>query len=395
MTRNPRGRQPMKPPVWRALKMMRRLSFGSDLVVADETFAKPASVVPARSTSGTMATKPAEASLAKSVPEAIYWLVVFLFLPAILGALQMPGLLEPIQGMFEKALGYLPNVFGAGVILAVGFLVAKIIRQVVTNLSASFGVDRLGQRVGLQSADGMESQTRLSGVIGIVAYAAVLLPILVAALNTLDIDAVTGPASMVLERITGAIPGILGGVIVLCISYFVAKLISGIVSELLSGVGFDQTIQRLGLTKTKSMSSTPSELAGKVLLVIVMVLATMQALPMMGLEMFAGHLEQLIEFTTQVAVGLVLIGLGIYLANVAASFIRESGAQGSDQLATVARVAIIVFAGAMGLERMGLSSSIVNVAFGTLLGGLGLAAAIAFGWGGRDAAKRLLDRYVA
>jgi hypothetical protein len=49
----------------------------------------------------------------------------------------------------------------------------------------------------------------------------------------------------------------------------------------------------------------------------------------------------------------------------------------------------------MGLERMGLSTSIVNVAFGTLLGGLGLAAAIAFGWGGRDAAKRLLDRYVA
>lgn len=371
------------------------VEFGNELAVADETFAEPTSVAPAMSTSGAIATKPNEASLAKSLPEAIYWLVMFLFLPAILGALQMPGLLEPIQGMFEKALGYLPNVFGAGVILAVGLLVAKIIRQVITNLSASFGVDRLGQRVGLQSADGVESQTRLSGVLGVVAYATVLLPILVAALNTLDIDAVTGPASMVLERITGAIPGILGGVIVLCISYFVAKLISGIVSELLSGVGFDQTIQKLGLTKTQSMSSTPSELAGKVLLVIVMVLATMQALPMMGLEMFAGHLEQLIEFTTQVAVGLVLIGLGIYLSNVAASFIRESGIQGSDQLATVARVAIIIFAGAMGLERMGLSSSIVNVAFGTLLGGLGLAAAIAFGWGGRDAAKRLLDRYVA
>ncbi|TWT50484.1 hypothetical protein Pla22_32270 [Rubripirellula amarantea] len=92
---------------------------------------------------------------------------------------------------------------------------------------------------------------------------------------------------------------------------------------------------------------------------------------MMGLEMFAGQLEQFIEFTTRVAVGLLLIGLGVYLGNVAAKFVRDSGNQGADQLATVARVAIVIFAGAMGLERMGLSSSIVNVAFGSLLGGLG------------------------
>ena len=81
-------------------------------------------------------------------------------------------------------------------------------------------------------------------------------------------------------------------------------------------------------------------------------------------------------------VGLVILGLGVYLANVAAKFVNESGVASADKLAIVAKIAIIVFAGAMGLERMGLSTSIVNVAFGTLLGGLGLAAAIAF-WLGR------------
>jgi hypothetical protein len=74
--------------------------------------------------------------LSKTIPEAAYWLILFLFLPAILGALQMPGLLEPIQGMFNEAMGYLPNIFGAAVILAIGLFVAKIIRQVVVRQSS-------------------------------------------------------------------------------------------------------------------------------------------------------------------------------------------------------------------------------------------------------------------
>jgi hypothetical protein len=46
------------------------------------------------------------------------------------------------------------------------------------------------------------------------------------------------------------------------------------------------------------------------------------------------------------------------------------------------------------LQHIGVSPTIVNTAFMSLLGGLGVAIAIAFGWGGRDAAKRILDRHV-
>ncbi len=330
--------------------------------------------------------------LSQTIPEAAYWLVLFLFLPAILGALKIPGLLEPIQGMFEKALGYLPNLFGAAVILAVGFLVAKILRQVVTNLTASFGADRLGTRLGLTSEN---SSTKISSMAGVLAYATVLMPILVAAVNTLGIDAVTQPASAVLEKITSAIPGLIGGAVVLGISFFVAKLLSGIATDLLKGVGFDQLPQKLGIVQAQNMATPPSAIAGKVLIGVMMLLATMQALPMMGLDSFAGQLDEVAKFGMQVFVGLVILGFGYYLGNLAAGVIRDSGVSNAKTLATIARVAIVVFTGAMGLERMGLSSSIINVAFSSLLGGLGLASAIAFGWGGRDAAKRLLDRYIS
>ena len=353
-----------------------------DLTEGDDFSSTPANLVQSEATGD-------EVKLSQTLPEALYWVILFLFLPAILGALKVPGLLEPIQAMFEKAFAYMPNLIGAAIILVVGFLVAKIVRQVVSNLASSFGVDRLGSKLGLMSQEG---GTKLSGIIGVIAYATVLLPILVAALDTLDIAAITTPAGAVLDRITAAIPGLIGGGVVLAISFFVAKLVSGVVVELLSGVGFDKVPTKLGITK--EMKTPPSSLAGKALMVLVMLLATMQALPMMGLSSFAGQLEQFFEFGVQVLLGLVIIGLGFYLANLAASFVKQTGVGGADKLALVARIAIVILASGMGLERMGLSTSIVNVAFGSLLGGLGLAAAIAFGWGGRDAAKRLLDRYV-
>lgn len=328
--------------------------------------------------------------LSKTIPEAAYWLILFLFLPAILGALQMPGLLEPIQGMFNEAMGYLPNIFGAAVILAIGLFVAKIIRQVVTNLAASFGADALAAKVGLGGS------TKLSNIAGVVCYALVLLPILVAALNTLAIDAVTQPASAVLEKITGMIPGFLGGAVVVGIAYFIAKLVSGLVEELLNGVGFDQVPSKIGLNLSNtSTGNTPSKLVSRLVLVAIMLLSVMQALPMMGLGMLAGHVEQFIGFGTNVLMGVIILGIGLYLANLAASFIRDSGAANAKQLATVAQAAIVIFTGAIGLQQMGLGTSIVNIAFGTLIGGLGLAAAIAFGWGGRDAAKRICDKYFA
>ena len=70
--------------------------------------------------------------LANTLGDTAYWLTLLLFLPAILGALNLGGLLEPVQSMIDKVLGFLPNLFGATVILLVGWLVARVLRRLVT-----------------------------------------------------------------------------------------------------------------------------------------------------------------------------------------------------------------------------------------------------------------------
>ena len=330
--------------------------------------------------------------LSKTLPEAAYWLVLFMFLPAILGTLELNGLLEPIQSMCNKAMNYVPNVLGAAFLLVAGAMVARIVRRVVSNLSVSLGANRLASRIRIGDKIGNRN---LSDVAGGIAYAMVFVPIIVAALNTLDIDAVTQPASRVLGKILDLVPGVLGALAVTGVSYFIGKVVSEVVSDLLANIGFNELPSKLGIVSRTAFSQTPSNVAGKGVFALIMLFATMQALPMMGLDLLAEHLKDFIAFVLQVMLGSTIIAVGVYLSRIASEVIRASGITHAPRFATISQVAIILFAGAAGLQRMGMAPFIVNVAFTTFFGGLGLAAAIAFGWGGRDAAKKFVDRFIS
>ncbi|MEN6406800.1 MAG: mechanosensitive ion channel [Thermoguttaceae bacterium] len=330
--------------------------------------------------------------VAKTLSDATYWLVYLLFLPALLDALAVPGLLAPVRDMVTKVLGFLPNLLAAAVILGVGWFVARIVQRIATNLLAAAGADRLSQRVGLSQALG---ESKLSAVLGLLIYILILVPVIVGSLNALQMEGVTGPASQMLNTILGTLPGILAAVLVIGVAYVVASVIAGLTTNMLSAVGFDKLPARLGLAAEPVKGRrTPSQIAGTIVLFAVVLFAIMQALSMLGFNLLAGMMYEFLTFAGHVLLGLAVFGFGLFLAKFVADMIRDSGIENARLLATIARVAILVLAGAMGLRQMNLAQEIVTLVFGLTLGAVAVAAAIAFGIGGRNAAKRLVDDFV-
>ena len=331
-------------------------------------------------------------SLAQTLSEAVYWLVFLLFLPAILGALELEGLLEPVQGMVDEILGFLPNIFAAGLILVIGWFVARIVQRVVANLLAAVGVDRLSEQVGVAAALGKQ---KLSGLIGLLVYVLILIPVLIAALDALEMEAITQPASDMLDTILGAIPAIFGAFLVLAIAYVVGRVVSGLITNLLAGFGFNAILARLGLgSEPGEGQRTPAQIVGYLVLVAIMFFAAIEALRLLNFDLLATGLAQFTGFAGQVILGLVIFAIGLFLANVAATTINATGTAHAGFLALAARIAIMVFAGAIGLQRMGLANDIVNMAFTLLLGAIAVAGALAFGLGGREIAARELDGWI-
>ena len=330
--------------------------------------------------------------LTQTIANAVYWLVFLLFLPAVLDALALQGLLEPVQGMINKILSFLPNIFAAGLILAIGWFIARIVQRIVTNLLVAVGTDRLSEQVGLAPVLGRQ---RLSGLLGLVVYVLVLIPVLIAALGALALEAITRPATNMLNAILGALPAIFAASLVLIIAYVVGRVVAGLITNLLTGIGFNAILARLGLGKEPAEGErTPSEIVGYLALVAIMLFAAVEASRLLSFVLLAELVAQFTVFAGRVILGLIVFAIGLYLANLASSTVQASGAAHAGLLALAARVSILVLAGAMALRQMGLADEIINLAFGLLLGAMAVAVALAFGLGGREIAARELEDWL-
>jgi hypothetical protein len=269
--------------------------------------------------------------------------------------------------------------------------VARIVQRIVTNLLAALGVDRLSEQVGVAAALGKQ---KLSGLIGLVIYILILVPVLIAALDALEMEAITQPASDMLNTIFGALPALFGASLVLAIAYIVGRVAAGLITNLLAGLGFNTILVRLGLGKEPGEGErTPSEIVGYLLLVAIMLFAGIEALDLLNFDLLAEGLAQLTAFAGQVILGLIIFAIGLYFANLAANTIQATRAAQDELLALAARISILVLTGAMALRQMGLANEIVNLAFALVLGAIAVALALAFGLGGREIAARQLEEW--
>ena len=330
--------------------------------------------------------------LTQTIADTAYWLVFLLFLPAILDALGLAGLLAPVQGMVNKVLSYLPNLFTATLILAVGWFVARIVRGIVTNFLTALGADQIGQRVGLTTLLGGQG---LSALVGLLVYVLILVPVLLAALDALSLEAITRPTSNMLNTILETLPNIFAAFLIVFVAYITGKLVETLATNLLSGIGFDAVLVRLELGRTPSPGQrSPSEVIGYLVFVAIMLVAATEAARQLGFLVLADLINRFMVFAGEVILGLIILGIGLYLANLAASVIETSGAAQAKLLALAARVSIIVLAGAMALRQMGVASDIINLAFGLLLGAIAVAAALAVGLGARRVAGREIEELI-
>ncbi len=327
--------------------------------------------------------------MSKTVANVLFWLVVLLFVPSILAAFELRGLLEPVQGMLSKLLEMVPNVFGAAVIGFVGWLVAKVLRGLVTNLLAAAGADKMGSQIGLADA------VKLSRLAGTIVFILVFVPTLIAALDALKVEAISRPATDMLERLLAAVPNLVAAALILVVTWYVAKFVADVLSRLLAGMGLDTLPQRLGIGGAFAGTLKPSGLVRGLALFFAMLFATVEAAHRLDFTQVRDLVSMFIKFGGEVLLGGAILAIGFWLANLAFEAIKRASGDNQTGLARVARLAILGLVIAMGLRAMGIADDIVNLAFGLTLGAVAIAVALAFGLGGREAAGRQMEHWLS
>ncbi|MEH1938665.1 MAG: mechanosensitive ion channel [Nostoc sp.] len=343
-------------------------------------------------------------SLSETIGNALYWFIFLLFLAPILDTLELRQALQPVQALITEVLLILPNILAAILIAVVGWFIANVVRRIVTNLLATTGIDHLGSRLGLSAAAGVQP---LSSILGTIVYVLILIPVAIAALNALRIDAISIPAIAMLQQVLNALPAIFTAIAILIVAYFVGRFVADLVTSILTNLGFNNIFTILGLTtpsrrivvSTESTTPpiptrTPSEIAGIVALVGIMLFATVAAVNILNIPALTALVSGIVIIFGRILAGLVIFAIGLFLANLAFNIITSSGDRQAQILGQVARIAIIVLVSAMALQQIGVASDIVNLAFGLLLGAIAVAIALAFGLGGRDIAREQVQEWL-
>jgi hypothetical protein len=330
-------------------------------------------------------------TMGETVGTVLYWFILLFFLPLILDTLQLQGPLRPVQNLLNELLSALPRIFKAGLIGLVGWLVARLVRGITTNLLVTAGADRLGQALGLPS--GEAGQLRLSSFGGAVVYVLILIPTVVAALEALEIRAVSDPAVAMLNTISTALPRVFTAGIIMLVAYVVGRFVGDWVANLLTQVGFNQLVQALGVPAPSESQKTPAQVMGLVVLGGTLLLAAIAATEVLEIPTLTAVMTGLLVIFGQVLVGLLVLAVGLYLANWVFRLIANGGTPQARLLAHGTRITLLAFVGAMALRQMGIAADIVNLAFGLLFGAVAIAIAIAFGLGGREVVAQQLQEW--
>src|ERR687884_1685787 len=197
-----------------------------------------------------------------------------------------------------------------------------------------------------------------------------------------------------LEVFLSYIPQLIGAIIILIVGYILAKILQAVVSRVLKAVGFDGWMEKGGIKQFLDRAQTretPATVLGKLVFWFVFIIAIVMATDALGIRQVSAVLSQLIAYIPSVIAAILILVLAALLANFLASIVR--GATGSDLLSTIARYAIIVYAAFAAITELGIAVQLTAPTFLIILGAVALAAAIAFGWGGRDVAKDIIERY--
>lgn len=314
-------------------------------------------------------------------------LFIWLFgLVAILQALNLNSVISPVQELINSFVAFAPKILGAGIIFFVGSMIAKIARDIVATTLSTINFDKWANLGGAETVTG---NSAISKTISTIVFILIIVPVGIAALDVLNIPAITIPAKNMLELILHAIPLIIGASLLLGLGFVIARWVGRMTEEVLPGLGFDRSVAAIGIVPE---GRTASGILATIAQTAIMLFMGIAATQLLGFPQLTRIVETVLDQGASVIFGAVLIGAGVILAKVLKGLVAAAAGEGlAPALVNWLTIGLFVF---IGLKQMNIGGPIVDYAFGAIAAGSAVAFALAVGLGGREAVARKMNELI-
>lgn len=208
-----------------------------------------------------------------------------------------------------------------------------------------------------------------------------------------------GALNAFFEGVMRFLPGLLAALLVVVLGLAVAFLVKIVTRRLLVVARFDRACDAWGVTQAldrADVRSQPSAFAARILAWLVFLSFAMAGLSALELAVIRQLVAEFFLYLPRLFAALLILLVGFLLGNFLSRAVLLAAVNANVPsprgISLMVKLLIAVLSFAMALEQLQIARSIVLAAFIITFGAVMLALAIAFGVGGRDVARRVLER---
>ncbi len=212
------------------------------------------------------------------------------------------------------------------------------------------------------------------------------------------VQSMTQTFSNFYELVAHFLPHLLAMLIIMVLGLLVAFVLKWVLRGALRLARFRELCDRSGLNPLMQKLALPpaDDLLGRLVFWVVWVAFILLAIDALGITALHEQIARFIQFLPQIFVALLVLFVGLLAANFfsRATLLAAANANypSARLLSNLVRFLIAILAVTMALEQLGLGRNAVIIAFSIAFGAIMLGLAIAFGLGGRDLARHILER---
>ncbi len=202
-----------------------------------------------------------------------------------------------------------------------------------------------------------------------------------------------------LEGVVRFLPGLLAALLILALGFLIGWIVKFVARRSLVVARFDRFCESAGFSamlNRADIRTPPSSLVALLLFWLVLASFLMAGASALRVEPINRLIAEFFLYLPRIlsALGIVLVGflLANFLSRAALLAAVNAGVPSPRVIALVVKFLIAILAFAMALEQLEIAKSIVIAAFIISFGAVMLGLALAFGLGGRDVAKKVLER---
>jgi Mechanosensitive ion channel, conserved TM helix len=194
------------------------------------------------------------------------------------------------------------------------------------------------------------------------------------------------------------LPRVLSMLVIIAAGFLIALVLKAIVRRIFGIASFRKYCDSAGLTQMmrKAALPPPVDFLGQVVFWVVWIVFIVLGIDALGISALREQISRFFLFLPQIFVAMVVLFIGLLVANFfsRATLLAAANANypSARLLSSLVRLLIIIFFVTMAMEQIGLGRRVVLIAFSIAFGAVMMGSAIAFGLGGRDVARRFLEK---